>query len=519
MTAIAGPDTILRAVGLTKHFGAIRAVEQMSLDVRAGEVHALIGENGAGKSTFIGMLGGTVTPDAGSIGIAGEEFQSLSPRQAKRLGVSVVYQELTLCPNLTVAENIYLSQIPTRFGLFIDRRAMRSGSRRVTDQLGASLDVEAPLERLRTAERQITEIARALTQTTQVLVLDEPTSSLTREDFEALKEIVEKLQEAGVGIIFVSHRLSEVLELAQRVTVMRDGRLVRTLDCDATSEDELASLMVGGVSLDAEQRSVDRASGAAAREAPPMLEARGASRRGVFRDVSLEVRPGEVVGIAGLRGAGRHELVDCLFGLERLHGGEILIGGRRVRRLTPRVARRRGVGYVPQDRKTQGIVPIWDLKRNLAVGNLSAVSALGVLRFRKLRRWSQTLLLRMNVVPANPDAAVTSLSGGNQQKLLFGRTIAREPKLLFLLEPTRGIDVRAKAEIANVIRTLAANGAGVLVVDSELTEMLAVCDRTYVMHRGALVGELDRAAATEEAVTLLAAGGSAAATAPPPPAA
>lgn len=500
-------DVLLRATNLSKRYGAIQAVDAMSLTVRRGEVHALIGENGAGKSTFIGMLGGTVSPDEGTIELESSEFRSLKPRQAKQLGISIVYQELTLCPNLTVAENIYIAAIPTRLGIFLNRRAMRVGATRVAQELGAELNVQAPLERMRTAERQITEIARALTQTVRVLVLDEPTSSLTHEDFVALKRIVLRLQQRGVGIIFVSHRLSEVLDLAQRVTVMRDGRLVQTLDCGATSEDELASLMVGSANAARRQaREVDPIQ-VAEREQVPMLEVRGLSRRGAFREVSLRLWPGEVVGIAGLRGAGRHELVDCIFGLDRSHSGEVLVSGQTMRRPNPRTARRRGVGYVPQDRKTHGIVPIWDLKRNLAIGNLNAVSSAGMIRFRRMRRWSQAILQRMGIVPPNAEAPVTSLSGGNQQKLVFGRTIAPEPSVLLLLEPTRGIDVRAKAEVANIIRASAASGSAVLMVDSELSEMLAVCDRIYVMHRGALVAEVPRETATEESITLLAAGG------------
>lgn len=497
---------ILETIELSKSFGATAAVRGMTFDVHAGEIHGLVGENGAGKSTFINMLGGNIAPDSGSIRLGDDEFQSLNPRLAKRLGISVVYQEPALCGNLTAAENIYLSEIPSRFGFLIDRTAIRNGASKALVQLGAESQINAPVEQMRTAERQLTEIARTIVHHVRVLILDEPTSSLTHEDFEALKRILLNLKSIGVGIIFISHRLPEVLDLAQRITVMRDGRLVKTLQARDTSATELASLMVGSSQM---QRTAQvKATSQSNRQSQvPALEISNASRRGKFEGVSLKVWPGEIVGIAGLRGAGRAELLDCVYGLDQLDSGLIRINGEHLARGSPATARRRGVGYVPQDRKTQGVIDIWDLKHNLAVGNLHAVSRWGVLRSSRLNKWSRNILRMMGVTPENPGAPIKSLSGGNQQKVVFGKAIAGEPRLLLLLEPTRGIDVRAKVEIGNKIQRVVSEGAAALVIDSELSELLALCSRIYVMHRGRVMGELDVASTTEEEVTLLSAGG------------
>jgi rhamnose transport system ATP-binding protein len=502
------PDLLLRAVEVSKAYDATLAVDRMTFDVRAGEVHGLVGENGAGKSTLLGMLGGSITPTSGKIVIDDVEVPALTPRMARQFGIAIVYQELNLCPNLSIVENVFVGRAPTRLWFLLDRRSMRVECERVMSELGSRLDLNTPIERVRIAEQQLTEIARALAQDVRVLILDEPTSSLTHEDFGVLSGILERLKDKGVAIVFVSHRLSEILAVCDRVTVMRDGRLVDTKDCSETSQEELARLMVGRGSVTAaavEPARVRRPT--VPPSAGPTLEVRNASRQGKFAKVSLTIDQGEIVGLAGLRGAGRHELADCLFGLDRLDAGQIFMNGMLVRRLSPRKARKKRIAYVPQDRNTEGIVSMWDVKRNLAVGNLGEVSRLGALiRYRMLAKWSRDLLRRFGVVPTDPNVSILSLSGGNQQKTVLGKSIVKFPTLLILLEPTRGVDVGAKAEIRRLIRDLAARGTAVLLVESELPELLRLCSRIYVMHRGRIVGEV-HAPASEEQITLLAAGG------------
>jgi ABC-type sugar transport system ATPase subunit len=499
---------LLEAIDLRKKYGAITAVDGVSIDVGAGEVLGLVGENGAGKSTLIAMLGGTTEPDEGRIIVDGEVNPGLDPGTARRLRIAVVYQELSLCDNLSVADNVFLGQPVTRFGI-LDRRTMRARTRTMMAELGVSVRPDTDVDQLRLAEQQLTEIARALAGDVRLLILDEPTSSLGQDDFETLKSIVRKLQDRGVGVIFVSHRLSEVLDLSDRVAIMRDGRLVATREAATTSAEQLATLMVDpgkrGATAPPHAVPVDPGPN---RVRGPVVELSHACLAGKFDDVSISIASGEIIGIAGLRGAGRHEVADAIVGLQRLSSGEVRVEGSAVRRMTPRTARQMGISYVPQDRRTQGLIGVWDLQRNLALGNLDRLLKWGTIRRGRAVRWSRDLLVRFRVTPRDPSASINSLSGGNQQKVVLARNLAEVPTLLVALEPTRGVDVGVKAEIREIIRRAAAKGAGVLLVDSELSDMLLLCDRIYVMHRGRVVGHLPRDRATEHLITLLGAGGS-----------
>lgn len=497
--------TLVSGENLYKRFGAITAVDHMYIDVQAGEIHGLVGENGAGKSTLIAMLGGSLGPDGGHIECDGRRFSSLTPVVARRLGINIVYQELSLAPNLTVGENIFLGRPPTKWGVLTDRRAILDGASEALERLGASIDPTIPVDKASHADRQLTEIARAVVGRVRVLILDEPTSSLTHHDFDRLKDTLRKLTASGVGVVFVSHRLPEVLELAGRITVMRDGRKVSTIHSSTTSARELASLMVG--------RDIERSSrfGVSIISAPiygrTVLETRNASRAPSFTEVSITVRAGEIVGLAGLRGSGRHELVDSIYGLERLDSGEIWVDGERLRSGSPRDSRKRGVTYVPLNRRTQGLVSIWDVSRNLALGNADKTFHWGLMRSNWLKRWVRELLNSFAITPSRPETSIQHLSGGNQQKVVLARNIVGSPKLLLLLEPTRGVDVGSKEEIRAIVRDISRRGAGVLLVDSELSELVSLCNRVYVMHRGRVVQELSEALISEESVTFLAAGG------------
>jgi ABC-type sugar transport system ATPase subunit len=492
-------ELVLEVVGLTKSYGAIKATDNVSLDVAAGEIHGIVGENGAGKSTLIGMIGGSVVPDSGHIVLRGVTHEALNPRMVAQLGISVVYQELSLCGNLTVAENVHLGNPPTRWGLFLDRHRMRQETAQLLDELGGRVNLDVPVERLPTADQQLTELARSLSHRVRLLILDEPTSSLTHEDFETLTTVIRRLTTTGVGVIFVSHRLSEILDLCDRVTVMRDGQSILTVPCTETSIEELAHHMVGA----SQPREAGNVPSIASQPTNPdgevVLRVEGASRKGKFEDVDIYVRAGEIVGIAGLRGSGRHELAASIYGLDRFDTGRVSVGG---------PARKgRSSAYVPQDRKSQGLIHIWDVQRNLALGNLKLSSRWGVFRLRRLSNWARTVLLLLRVNPAEPALPIVSLSGGNQQKVVFGRALQNSPKLLLLLEPTRGVDVGAKSEIRQIIRETAMEGAGILVIESELEELLALSQRIYVMHRGRVVAEIDAGDASEQLITMLAAGG------------
>jgi ABC-type sugar transport system ATPase subunit len=496
---------LLRTSGLRKSYGAVHAVRGMDFDLRAGEVHGLIGENGAGKSTLLGMIAGRITPDEGSIVIDGQEHPGLTPRQARDAGIAIVYQELSLCPNLTVAENVFLGDVPVRRGARLDRRRMRSRTREILAQLGTDVDPDTPIAELRPAEQQLTEIARALARRARIVVLDEPTSSLTHEDFETLRAVIDRLKEQGVGVIFVSHRLAEVLDLCDRVTVMRDGQQVRTMPVGQASVRVLARLMVGDADIRPRDERPARAEEGAR---PDRLRLQGASAKGAFEGVDLRVRAGEIVGLAGLRGSGRHELTEAIYGLRPFTSGEMELDGVRTIADDPRAARALGIRFVPQERRAQGLVGIWDVQRNLALGNLAWSTQHGIIRASRMRRWATEVMRRFGVVPTVPTTLISSLSGGNQQKVVLARTLVDHPNLLLLLEPTRGIDVAAKAEVAAIVRATAAGGSGVLVVDSEVEELLALCDRVYVMHRGRISGDLEGSEMSEDQVAYLASGGS-----------
>jgi rhamnose transport system ATP-binding protein len=499
------PAPALVARGLRKSFGAVRAVRGMDIALHPGEVQGLIGENGAGKSTFLGMLAGRVRPDGGEVVIDGVSHAALTPHLARALGISIVYQELSLCPNMSVAENIFIGDPPTRGGVLLRRDEMRRAATELLSSLGASVDPDAEVSDLRPADQQLTEIARSLAHQARVLILDEPTSSLTHEDFEVVRSMLESLRNQGVAILFVSHRLSEVLELCGSITVMRDGSAVATLPAESSTEAELASHMVGNAAI--RPRAKRRLASEHAADVPPRLELRSASHPGLFEDVSLHVRPGEIVGLAGLRGSGRHELTEAIYGLTPLADGDMRMDGQPVRPHDAKAGRALGMTYVPQERRAQGLVSVWDVQRNLALGNIDLVLHRGLLLAGRLRRWAAIQIERFGVTPPQPSTPITSLSGGNQQKVVVARNLVTLPRLLILVEPTRGIDVAAKAEVAALVAAAADAGAGVLVVDSEVAELLALSDRIYVMHRGRMAGEVAGDRMTEERIAFLAAGG------------
>lgn len=498
----------LEVRGVTKAYGAVQAVAAASLDVHRGEILGLIGENGAGKSTLLGVLSGTVRPDSGEIVIDGEARESMTLRAARAAGVAMVSQELTLCPNLSATENLFLGRPPRRWRSVLDRRAMRRDGCRLLEETGFSAEPNTPLGELPLAEQQLVEIGRAVSEDANILILDEPTASLSRQDFERLEGIIRRLAAKGTAVIFVSHRLEEIFTLCDRITVMRDGVTVATAGREDITAEELARLMAGEAGASPAARGggahVDFEDGQDQPAGRAVLEARGATRRGAFADVDFDVRQGEVVGFAGVRGSGRRELLDCVYGLQRLSGGTISLNGTEFSARSPAQARRTGIGYLPEERKTEAIIPTWDVQHNLAMGNLPIIARWGVLTRRRLTRWATRIIAENDIRPPTPERLATQLSGGNQQRMALSRVVATNPDVLLLLEPTRGVDVRAKVEIRKMVARLArTERTAVVLVESDVGELLAMADRVLVFHRGQIMGELTGDAMNEAQIALL----------------
>ncbi|MER7015875.1 sugar ABC transporter ATP-binding protein [Saccharopolyspora sp. NPDC000359] len=488
-------DGHLELIGVSKTYPGVRALDAVDFDLRPGEVHVLLGENGAGKSTLIKMIAGAHRPDTGEVRVDGRPVRFHGPEDAEALGIATIHQEMALVPQLTVAENMYLGRPPRRFGV-IDRRAMRRQAAALIDRMGLDLDVDAVVGELGVAHRQLVEIAKALSLDTRFLIMDEPTAVLSRAEVDRLFCIVRDLTAQGVGVVFISHLLDEVAEIGDRVSVLRDGAKVAEVPAD-TDQDELVRLMVG--------RTVDQ-------QYPPreaeigdvQLEVRGLTSHGVLADISFTARAGEVVGIGGLVGAGRTELVRALFGADRYDEGEVLVGGRPVPPGDIAAARAAGLALVPEDRAGQGLVLGASVAENLGLATLPDRTKAGLVDLAGQRREAAESVQRLRIRTAGLDQPALTLSGGNQQKIVIGKWLLANPRVLILDEPTRGIDVGARAEIYELINELARAGTTVLVVSSDLPELLGLSDRVLVLADGRLRGELDGAEATQERVLALA---------------
>lgn len=493
-----GAAELVRFSQVSKSFGGSIAVDGVDLSISAGEVHILLGENGAGKSTLIKMLAGVHQPDSGAVFIDGVETKISDTHHAHRLGIATIHQEFNLIPELSVAENILLGRQPGRWG-FLSRRRRRALVLPLLERVGLDIDPETPIKGLGIARQQLVEIAKALSLDARVLILDEPTAALTDQEVDRLFDVMRGLRSDGVGQVYISHRLAEVGVIGDRVTVMRDGRKVAELAANA-GEDEFVKAMVGR-SIDAQY---PRRRVGAQPHAEPILSVRGLTRPGWFDDVSFEVMPGEVVGIAGLVGAGRTELVRCLTGAERYLRGEVSVRGRALPKGSVRVAARAGVGHVPEDRKTQGLILGADVRANLSAATMDRYSLAGFVRDGQLRRETADVAERLRVRMRTIRQTVGTLSGGNQQKIVFGKWVLAGATVLFLDEPTRGVDVGARVEIYELINDITAAGGAVVMVSSDLPEVIGMSDRVLVMASGRLSGELSHAEATQEAVMALA---------------
>jgi L-arabinose transport system ATP-binding protein len=483
--------------GVRKSFGGVHALRGVDVASRAGEVLALVGENGAGKSTLLKILSGAYTPDAGSLSIDGEPVRFASPRAAHAAGVRVIYQEPEIVPHVSVAENIYVGELPSRRHLF-SRRTVEARACADLARYGFSraLAPDTLGERLSPAQRQLVEIMRALIADVRVIAFDEPTSSLSDTEVEALFSLIRRLRDEGVAVLYVSHRLPEIFTIADRVTVLRDGAIVGSRATRETDTDEIVSMMVGRDLTGMYSRNTHPRGDLA-------LSVRGLSSEKVH-DVSLDVHAGEVLGIAGLVGAGRSELAHAIVGDDPRTAGEIAVDGRPVRIRNPRDAIRAGIGFVPEERKAQALLMERSVRDNISLAVLPRISRMHIVRRGAERTIAHDFARRLNVRTPSVETAVANLSGGNQQKVVLARWLAGRPKVLILDEPTRGVDVGAKSEIYDVIDGLAAEGLAIVVISSELPEILALSDRIVVMQGGRIAGELGRAEATEERILHLA---------------
>ena len=489
----------LRLSGIAKAFGGIQAVRGVSLDVGRGEILALCGENGAGKSTLAKILAGEIAPDSGTIALDGQEIRLPDPATAHRLGIAVIYQELNYVPTLTVAENVLLGRLPRR-GPIVDWDAVNREASAILTPLAPHLDPRLPVAALPVAERQVVEIARALSLDARVIVMDEPTAALSQQEVERLFALVRRLAERGVSIIYISHRLDEVFALADRVAVLRDGALVGAWPVAETNRAEVVRAMVG--------RSVEELyPRRASTPGEPLLEVRGLTRGDRLVGVSFDVRAGEIVGVFGLLGSGADVLVKALFGAVRADRGEVFVGGRSLGLPTPGRARRAGIALVPGERKEEGLVLGMTVRENLSLSTLGAISEWGFIRRGDERARAVEMVRELQVRTPGIETPVSRLSGGNQQKVVLGRWLQARPRVFVLEEPTRGIDVGAKVEVYRPMEDLAESGAAILLVSSELPEILSMSDRILTIADGRLTAEFQRGEATQEAVLDRAIGG------------
>lgn len=493
-------DALLSATGVSKAYAGVRALRDASFQLRRGEVHALIGENGAGKSTLIKIMTGAVQPDSGEIRLDGDLINDNSPRRARELGIAAIYQQPALFPELTVAENIAIGQDEGGMWGRVNWRRRRAHAAELLARVGARIDPQAEAGELTMPEQQLVEIARALGANARILILDEPTASLSEEDTQNLFNVIRQLRAEGVGMIYISHRLEELPAIADRVTVLRDGETIDTREMETVGREELIRLMVGRELSAIFPKEVVEIGA-------PVLELKGVgSVEAGIREIDLSVRAGEIVGLAGLVGAGRTELARTIFGLTPADSGEIRLHGRKVTVRSPGSAIEQGIGYLPEDRRRHGVVLEMEVGANVTLAALDQISGPGGLDFERERELAAEYSNRLGVKTPSIYTPVAALSGGNQQKVALSRWLLRRPSLLILDEPTQGIDVGAKAEIHRLMTELARQGIAILMISSELPEILGMSDRVYVMHAGTIVGELSRAEASQERVLELALG-------------
>ena len=484
------PNAVTGLRGVTKRFGSIVALDNVTIELAGGTVHALVGENGAGKSTIVNILSGVLQPDAGAVTLDGVPTRFIAPSAAMRSGIATIYQERALVSTLTVGENIVLGHESTRFGL-IQRQKSDALARALLSQVQLAVDPRRPMASLRPAEQQLVAIAKALSYDARVLILDEPTAALTSEEAERLFSLLVEFRKKGIVVLYITHRMREVERLADAVTVLKDGRLVRTIEASGVTEAEILPLMVG--------REIDRMFPQLAAPRDELaLEGRDLEMPGELRKVSLAVRAGEIVGVAGLEGSGKSALARVLAGSEVASGGWVEVRGTRLRAGGIVEALRNGVGYVPPDRRSQAIIRTFSIRASITLPGLRRVSRLGFVRGQQERRMAERIKQRLGVKTPSINEPIWTLSGGNQQKVVLGRVLAAEADVLVCDEPTAGVDVGARAEIYSFLAEDAAQGSAIVLVSSDVLELMGVCHRIVVLREGRLVAEYSHGSVSEE---------------------
>lgn len=489
-----GTDSLLYMQGIGKQFPGVKALDNVNLSVRAGEIMALVGENGAGKSTLMKILNGVYIADEGTVYWQGQAMNFHAPGDAQAAGISMIHQELALIPYLDAGKNIYLGREPQLAPGIIDWRKLYQNAQRELDALGLPIDAKVPVRFYSIAQQQMIEVAKALSMNAQLIVMDEPTSSLTDREVETLFDQMRALRERGVAIIFISHRMEEIFTIADRVTVLRDGGYVDTKNISDITPDDVIRMMVGREVGQIYER------GASATQDDTVLEVKNLSRGNVVRDVSFSLKRGEILGFAGLVGAGRTELAETIFGARPANSGQILLNGQPISITHPSHAIRNGIGLVPEDRKKQGLFLRMSVGANIVMAKLRQLLALIFIRHGEAGRIADDFVERLKVRTPSSQQIVGNLSGGNQQKVVIAKWLTLEPQVLILDEPTRGIDVGAKAEIYRLMHQLAEQGVSIIMISSELPEVLGVSDRVLVMHEGHITGEFDAQTATQDMI-------------------
>lgn len=495
-------EPLIELRNVSKVFPGVMALDSIDLDIMPGEVHGLVGENGAGKSTLIKILTGAHKNDKGTILVEGKEVTIGSPKEAMNLGITAIYQELNIVPHLSVAENVFLGRELKKGGksVLLDYTEMYKRAEKLLKDLGQTIDPKMNIASLGMGKQQMVEIAKALSVKTKILIMDEPTSSLTGKEVKELLKTVKSLKEKGIAVIFITHRLEEIMSICDRVTVMRDGRKIKTLPIEEVEIDGLIKLMVG---RNLEQQYPKKE----VKIENEVLRVENLTRKGVFENINFSLYKGEILGIAGLVGAGRTEVARAIFGADEISSGEIYINGERVKIKCPIDAIKHGIAFLTEDRKSQGLILDNTISFNVCISSINKKSKSGILDINELKNSCLDKIKKLNLHPMIPSFIVRQLSGGNQQKVVIAKWLGTQADIFIFDEPTRGIDVGAKVEVYNVMNELIANGASILMISSELPEILGMSDRIIVMHEGKITAEIERNAANQENVMMAATGG------------
>jgi ribose transport system ATP-binding protein len=491
---------IVEMKGISKAFPGVQALDKVDFSCRAGEVHAVVGENGAGKSTLMKVLAGAYHPDTGSIRYRGEEISFTSPRDAQRHGIAIIYQEFNLLPDLTVGENIFLGREPQKRMGFIDNTQLYEKAAALLEGLGMNLDLHALVSEMGVAKQQMVEIAKALSQNADVIMMDEPSAVVSGRELESLFSIIRSLRENGKTVIYISHRIDEIFQIAERATVLKDGRLVGTVNTKEVDKPEIIRMMVG---RNLSETFPPRRKKAERRE---VLSVENLCSGNSLRNVTFKVYSGEILGIAGLVGAGRTELARAVFGADPVDCGDVYLRGVKLKKGSPKASISRGIGFITEDRAKDGLVHSLSVRKNLTMAILDRIRQLIFIREKKEKELSNHFVEQFNIIAPSVEQEVRYLSGGNQQKVILAKWIGIEPSMLIMDEPTRGIDVGAKSEVYQLMRRLADQGTAVIMISSELPEIIGMSDRILVMHDGRIMGELNPEEATEEQILMLATG-------------